>query len=65
MLGFIINVAVIIGLFSLAFMIKLNKFIVKITVKILSKLKIIKNKEKIIDNLSNTVETFHAGLQIC
>jgi len=61
MLGFIINVAVIIGLFSLAFMKKLNKFIVKITVKILSKLKIIKDKEKIIDNLNNTVETFHAG----
>ena len=61
MLGFVINVAVIIGLFSLAFMKKLNKFIVTTTVKILSKLKIIKNKEKIIDNLNTTVENFHEG----
>lgn len=64
LLGFIINVIVIIGLFSLAFMKKLNKFIVKIVVKILSKLKIIKNKDEIIENLNTTVETFHDGALI-
>lgn len=63
-LGFIINVIVIIGLFSLAFMKKLNKLIVRITVKILSKLKIIKNKEEIINNLNQTVENFHKGAKI-
>lgn len=61
LLGFIINVLVIIGLFSLAFMKKFNKFIVKIIVKVLSKLKIIKNKEEIIKNLNTTVENFHDG----
>ena len=61
LLGFIINVIVIIGLFSLAFMKKLNKLIVKLIVKILSKLKIIKNKEQIIKNLNQTVENFHDG----
>ena len=64
MLGFIINVIVIVGLFSLAFMKKVNRFIVTIIVKILSKLKIIKNKEEIINNLNNTVETFHDGALI-
>ena len=63
-IGFIINVIVIIGLFSLAFMKRLNKLIVKLVVKILSKLKIIKNKEEIINNLNNTVETFHDGALI-
>ena len=62
--GFIINVIVIIGLFSLAFMKKLNKFIVKIIIKILSKLKIIKNKEEIVNNLNQTVENFHKGAKI-
>lgn len=61
LLGFIINVLVIIGLFSLAFMKKFNKFIVKTIVKVLSKLKIIKSKEEIIKNLNTTVENFHDG----
>ena len=39
----------------------MNKFIVKIIVKVLTKLKIIKNKEKIIKNLNTTVENFHDG----
>ena len=62
--GFIINVIVIIGLFSLAFMKKLNKFIVKIIIKILSKLKIIKNKEEIVNKLNKSVENFHKGAKI-
>ena len=64
LLGFIINVIVIIGLFSLAFMKKLNKLIVKLIVRILSKLKIIKNKEEIIKNLNTTVENFHDGAKL-
>ena len=61
MLGFIINVIVIIGLFSLAFMKKLNKLIIKLIIKLLAKLKIIKNKEKIINNLNESIEQFHEG----
>jgi len=61
MLGFAINVIVIIGLFSLAFMRKLNKIIMKLIVKILAKLKIIKDKEKIINNLNESIEQFHEG----
>lgn len=59
LLGFIINVIVIIGLFSLAFVQKINKFIIKITVILFSKLKIIKNKDKILENLNQYIETFH------
>lgn len=61
MLGFIINVIVIIGLFSLAFMRKLNKIIMKLIVKILAKLKIIKDNKKIIDKLNESIEEFHEG----
>ena len=64
LLGFIINVIVIVALFSLAFMKKLNKLIITLIIKILDKLKIIKNKEKIINNLQETVENFHDGAQI-
>lgn len=61
MLGFVINVLVIVGLFSLAFMRKLNKIIMKLIVKILAKLKIIKDKERIINKLNESIEKFHEG----
>lgn len=63
-LGFIINVIVIIGLFSLAFMKRLNRMIMRFIITILSKLKIIKNKQEIIKNLNNYIETFHKGALI-
>jgi uncharacterized protein (TIRG00374 family) len=63
-IGFIINAMVIIGLFSLAFMKKINKIIMKFIIKILSKLKIIKNPQEIINNLNNYIETFHEGALI-
>ena len=43
---------------------KLNKLIVTLIVKILDKLKIIKNKDEIINNLNKTVENFHDGAKI-
>ena len=61
LLGFAINAIVIIALFSLACMKKLNKLIMKLIVKILTKLKIIKEKEKIINDLNETIEQFHEG----
>lgn len=61
LLGFIINVIVIIGLFSLAFMKKLNKIIIELIIRLLTKINLIKNKENIINNLNNIVENFHEG----
>ena len=60
-LGFIINVLVIVGLFSLAFMKKTNKIIVRLIINILSKLKIIKDKEKVTKNFNESINKFHEG----
>ncbi len=60
-IGFIINVIVIIGLFSLAFMKKLNKIILKIIINILAKIKIIKNKQKSISEINEYINKFHKG----
>lgn len=61
-LGFIINVIVIVGLFSLAFMKKLNKIIIKIVINILGHF--ISDKEKVIKNLNEYVDKFHDGALI-
>lgn len=60
-LGFIINVVVVISLFSLAFMKKINKKIIILGVNLLSKLKIIKNKSEVIKNTNSYIEQFHKG----
>lgn len=60
-LGFLINLIVIIVLFSLAFMKKLNRIVIKAIIKILTKFKIIKNPEEMINNINNYIETFHDG----
>ena len=62
LLGFIINVIVIIGLFSLAFMRKLNKMIVSLIIKIFGKL--IKDKEKFIKDANEYIDKFHDGALI-
>lgn len=59
LLGFIINVIVIIGLFSLAFMRKLNKTLITIIIKIFGK--IIKNKEKFMKKSNEYIDKFHDG----
>lgn len=61
LLGFIINVIVMVALFSLAFLKKLNKIILTLGIKILSKIKIIKNKEEKIEKAEEYIEQFHNG----
>lgn len=61
LLGFIINVIVMVALFSLAFLKKLNKIILTLGIKILSKIKIIKNKEEKIEKAEEYIEQFHDG----
>ena len=61
LLGFIINVIVIIALFSLAFMKKFNKIIIKATINILSKIKIVKNKEEKLEKTNEYIEKFNDG----
>lgn len=61
LLGFIINVIVMIALFSLAFLKKPNHFVLKLGINILSKIKIIKNKEEKIEKANEYIEQFHDG----
>lgn len=61
LLGFIINVIVMLALFSLAFLKKLNNFILKLAIKLLSKIKIIKNKEEKLNKANEYIEQFHDG----
>ena len=61
LLGFMINVIVMLALFSLAFLKKLNKFILTLGIKILSKIKIIKNKEEKLKKTNEYIEQFHDG----
>lgn len=60
-IGFIINIIVMIALFCLAFLKKLNHFILNIGINILSKIKIIKNKEEKQEKINEYIQQFHDG----
>lgn len=63
-LGFIINTAVIIGLFIVAFAKKINKKIMRAIIYILSKLRIVKNKEQKQQEFEEYINRFHAGAKL-
>lgn len=63
-LGFIVNTFVIIMLFILTFTTKMSKFLVNIIIKLLSKTKIVKNKEKTIIDFERYLREFHEGAKI-
>ena len=63
-LGFIINTLVIIGLFVVAFAKKLNKFIVSKLIKVLAKMKIVKDEEKKRADWDEYINNFHNGAKI-
>ncbi len=58
-LGYLVNVAVIIGLFVLAFNRKGNKFLLDFAIKIGAKLRIIKDKEKFLMKTESVIDDFH------
>ncbi|MCM1370771.1 MAG: flippase-like domain-containing protein [Clostridium sp.] len=61
LLGFITNLLVTIGLFMLAFLKRFNKFVVKIIITLLYKLKIVKNKEEKIKEFEEQLIEFNLG----
>lgn len=63
LIGFGINVIVIVGLFFLAFSKRIHNFIIKYGIGLLAKLKIVKNKEERIVKLNTRVETFRIELK--
>lgn len=63
-LGFIINWAVIVGMFLLAFSKKTNKFLIKIGINILTKLHLVKNREETLEKWDKTINDFHKSAKI-
>ncbi len=61
LIGFFINVGVVVVLFMVAFAKKFNKILIKIAIKILSKFKLIKNKDTTIDSWEERINDFHEG----
>lgn len=64
LLGFSINTLVIIILFIIAFGKKSNKFLIKIAINILTFFKIVKDRDKVLENWGNYINNFHAGAKI-
>ena len=63
-LGFIINTSIIILMFILAFSKKLNKFLINIGIIILTKLKIVKDKEKTLEKWYSHISQFHDSAKL-
>ncbi len=63
-IGFLINFLVIIFLFLLTFTKKINKFLMKIIIGSLNKLRIVKDKEKKIEQFNQYLSEFHNGAKI-
>ena len=63
-LGFIINTLVIVIMFVLAFSKKISKFIVNIGITILTKLHIVKDKEKKLEEWDNNINHFNESTKL-
>ena len=63
-LGFIINTAVIVVLFIVAFSTKMNKKLVRLGITILTKLKLVKDKEKKLKEWDEYINNFHESAEI-
>ena len=59
-LGFIINTLVIVIMFIISFSKKMNKWLITLGINILIKLRLIKNKEKTLENWNLSINNFHA-----
>lgn len=57
--GFLINFLVIVALFMIAFLKRLNHFLLTTGIKLLSKIKIIKNKEEALEKWDERLDKFH------
>ena len=62
-IGFLINTLVMVGLVIISFSSKFNHFVVKKSISILSKLKLIKNKEEKQEKWKEKVDDFHEGTE--
>ena len=63
-IGFFMNTLIIVLLFILSFGKKLNKIIINIGINILTKLKIVKDRQKQLDKWNETINNFHNSASI-
>jgi len=63
-LGFIINTLVIVVMFVVAFSKKMNKLLINLGIKFLTKLKIVKNKEETLKKWDENINRFHKGAKV-
>lgn len=61
MIGFVINTFVMVFLFIISFSNRFNHFMIEKGIWFLNKIKLVKNKEKILDSWHEKVEDFHEG----
>lgn len=60
-IGYIINVVVVIGLFVFSFAKDLNKFFIKLIIKLLSRGRFVKYKEQTLQKWDDRINSFHDG----
>ena len=63
-IGFIINFVILIILFMVSFSKKFNKIILTFCIKVLSKLKIVKDKEKALEKWSRTCDEYYENAKV-
>ena len=64
LIGFFINLLVIIGLFTISFGKKINSFLINRIVNFLEHIKVVKNKEKVLNKWGTYINDFHNGAKI-
>ena len=57
-IGFLVNVLVLLLLFLVSYSNKINKFLIRLFINLLTFLKLIKSKQKILNKLNKTIEDF-------
>ncbi len=63
-IGFLCNLVVIIVLFVISFTKKMNRKIINTIIKLLNKIKIVRNKEKTIAKFEKYINEFHTGAKV-
>ncbi len=61
LIGFIVNLLVIVGLFIVSFGKKINSFVINQVINFLEHIKVIKNKEKVLNKWQRYINDFHSG----
>lgn len=64
LIGFIINSLVAVILLFISFSTKFNNFVIKLAISLLSKLKVVKNKEKTIETWEKRLSEFHSSAEL-